>query len=417
MDELWRSLPSLGPLFKLLGPLVDTDHGLDLRPECILTERSWDLFRSYATRVRSLTYADAYSGEGISTGLIIRALAVHPGGILPNLQAVDWHIGEPGLGLALAFCPPSLERMVIYLGDDEFQTDSARRLLYSLSSSLAHRLKSFEFGTDSSPFINADLDPALNTFLNSQSRLLELNLPYYGIQDSVTVSVVCQASPDLHTFTADVPSVTKEMFREILDELAGRATSLRRVWLTRTGDGLEDETTTLVDIKPMLQLTVIEDIRLWLEGELELTALDIRHMGQAWQGLASLILHPGGGPGIPLLHLTTFAQWFPGLERFAAPFDCTGYIPSADEVPSRFQSLCRLTWYRGQVADAQRLRVAEFLAVVLRPKVELRLRMYGLDSYEALMEMSPWEAGSRNKELQDLIDAFYRVRKAVNMMQ
>ncbi|KAG8923294.1 hypothetical protein FRC01_012925 [Tulasnella sp. 417] len=417
MDELWSCLTSLEPLFQLLGPLVDTDDGLDLRPECVLTEQSWHLFRSYAARVRSLTYVEVYYGDRISAGLIIRALVVHPGGILPNLRAVHWHIGEPGLSLVPAFCPPSLERMVIWLGDEDFQTDSVKRLLYGLSSSLANRLKYFEFGADSSPGTRVDLTTALNTFLRSQSSLLELKLPNYPVQDPVTVCAVSQASSHLRTFSADVRYVPKEMFREILGVLAGRCTSLRRVWLARTGVDWGDETICIEDIEPMLQLTLIEDARLWLEGRLKLTAPDIRQMGQAWQGLTSLILYPDEGPGVPLPDLATFAQWFPALQRFAAPFDCAGYIPSADEVSSRFKNLRRLTWLRGQIGDTQRLRVAEFLAVVLGPTAELRIRQYGLDPDEALDETSPWEVGFENKELRDLIDVFYRVHGAINRIK
>ncbi|KAG8923292.1 hypothetical protein FRC01_012923 [Tulasnella sp. 417] len=391
----------------------------DLHPECVLTEQSWDLFRSYAARVQSLTYDEVEPSDGISNVLIARAFEVHPRGILPNLRAVDWHIAEPGLRHPLAFCPPSLKRMVLHLGDDESLTESAKRLLCDLSSSLTNRLKYLKFGTSSSSFQDAELATALAAFLNVQNGLLELKLSHYLIQDTVVVSTVCQASPHLRTFSADVLDVTREMFQEILGALARRSESLRCVWLTRTGSDLWDETISLADIEPMLQLTVIEDIRLWLEGKLELTPLDIRQMGQAWLGLTSLILHPYGGPGIPLPHLATFAQWFPALQRFAASFDCPEDIPSADEVSSRFKSLFRLTWLHAQIADSQRVRarVAEFLAVVLGPKAELRFRKYGPDSYQTLNEVSPWEAGSGNKELQDLIDAFYRVRKAIDRMQ
>ncbi|KAG8923295.1 hypothetical protein FRC01_012926 [Tulasnella sp. 417] len=416
MDELWRSLPSLQPLFKLLGPLVKTDDGQDLHPECVLTERSWDLFRSYAVRVRSLSYVDDYYSNGISRGLIIRALAAHPGGILPNLRSVHWRIYEPGLSHPLAFCPPSLERMSLHLNDDEFLTDSAKRLLYGLSSSLAHHLKYFEFGTDSSSTDDASLSDALTTLLKGQSGLLELELSQYKIQDPVAVCEVCQASPHLRTFSANVLNVTKEMFRVILDALARRGTSLRRVWLTRTGGDLGNETICLADIEPMLQLTAIEDVRLWLDGKLELKAGDVRQMGQAWQGLTSLILCPDRGLGIPLRHLAAFAQWFPALQRFAARFDCPEDIPSVDEVQSRFKNLRRLTWLDAQIMDEQLPEVAEFLAVVLGPEVELRLNEYGLDAEEVLDDMLPWEAGYEDDELGDRIDAFYRVHKAIKRM-
>ncbi|KAG8915524.1 hypothetical protein FRC01_003627, partial [Tulasnella sp. 417] len=417
IDELWRSLPSLRPLFQLLGPLVRTDSGLSLHPECVLTERSWDLFRSYAARVQSLTHDEVVPSDGISAVLITRTLAIHPGGILPNLRAVDWHICERGLSHPLAFCPPSLERMVLRLGDDDSLTESAIRLLYDLSSSLANRLKYFKFGTTSSYSQDADLATALTAFLKTQSNLLELKLPEYAIQYPVVVATACQASMHLRTFSAQVHDVTREMFRVILGASAERGDSLRCIWLTRTGYDLYDETICLADIQPMLQLTVIEEIRFWHEGKLELTAPDIRQMGQAWQGLTSLMLHPDGEPGIPLSQLATFAQWFPALQRFAARFDCAEYTLSAYEVPSRFKSLRRLTWFDAKIADSQRFRVAEFLAAVLGPDVELGIREFGLDSFDALEEALDWEIGSGSEKFRDLIDAFYQVHEAISKMK
>ncbi|KAG8915526.1 hypothetical protein FRC01_003629, partial [Tulasnella sp. 417] len=236
-----------------------TDSGLNLRPDSVLTERSWDLFRSHAARVQSLTYDDVKLNDGISGGLIIRTLVVHPWGILPNLRAVHWHICESELSHPLAFCPPSLERMVLHLGGDDSLTESARRLLYSLSSSLPNRIKYFEFGTSSSSTQDADLATALTAFLTSQSGLQELRLADYEIRDPVVVATVCQALTHLHTVSANVHNVTKEVFRVILGELAGRGGSLRCVWLGLTSPNVSPnlwpETIRLADIEPILQLT------------------------------------------------------------------------------------------------------------------------------------------------------------------
>ncbi|KAG8922125.1 hypothetical protein FRC01_014451 [Tulasnella sp. 417] len=366
---------------------------------------------SHAARVQSLTHDEVDSNDGISTVLITRALEVNLKGILPNLRAVHWHLFEPGLSHPLSFCPPSLERMVLHLGDDDSITESAKRLLYGLSSSLANRLKYFKFRTSPSPSRDADLASALTAFLKSQSGLLELELPDYTIQDPVAVATLCQAATNLRTFNARV-NVTKEMFRVILGALARRGDSLRRVWIVQTEP--DNETIFLADIELMLQLTVVEDIRLWLEGELELTALDIRQMGQAWQGLRSLMLHPDGGPGIPLPQLATFAEWFWALERFAARFHCAEYTFSAAEVPYRFESLRRLTWLDAIIAYPEWSRVAEFLAAVLGPEVELGIREFHLGSDDAFDETSPWEVGSGSEKFRDLVGAFYQAHEAIN---
>ncbi|KIO26783.1 hypothetical protein M407DRAFT_23978, partial [Tulasnella calospora MUT 4182] len=214
LDELWRSLPSLPPLFKVLGPLVYAGYGQDLHPDLAIATQSWDAFKSYATRVRCLTYEDDDTDMAISTELIMRALVVHPHRrILPNLQAVVWRIYSTRLNHALAFCPPSLERMSLDIAEEYVPVDSVKRLLYGLSSSIANQLKFFKFGTSFLPSDNAALTTALNTFLKNQNGLLELKFTRYEIQDPATISEACQASPHLRTFCAEVLGFTKEMLR------------------------------------------------------------------------------------------------------------------------------------------------------------------------------------------------------------
>lgn len=413
LDELWRSLPSLVPLFGVLGPLVDTETGRDLDADYVLTAQSWDLFKSYAARVRRLTYDDDDEyGAVISTGLIIQAIAVHPGGILPNLRAVHWQVYQTGLTQILAFCPSSLERMYLHIGNDSIDVDSVKRLFSGLSLYLANRLKFFGFGTSLPVNDNAALSAALNTFLKNQSGLLEIRLPYYEIQDPATISAACQASPQLRTFYGEMLDFTKKTFRTALSTLARRSASLRCVRLIRSESEPRGESICLTDIEPMLQLSVAKDIRLWLKCRLELKSTDIQQMGQAWKGLTSLALH-SGEPGIPLPHLVTFAQWFPALEQLAARFNCSEYIPSADEVPSRFKSLRVLTFLGVWITDDQKSRLAEFLAILCGPRVRVGIRKYGLDSGGFLDDMFLWETDREDVKLRDRLDAFYRVQEAI----
>ncbi|KAG9041454.1 hypothetical protein FS837_012219 [Tulasnella sp. UAMH 9824] len=414
IDGVWRSLSSLLAPFELLGPLVDTEDGHDLHPDCALTEQSWALFRSRATRVRSLTYDEVEYNEAISSGLIIRALAVYPGGILPNLQEVHWHIYLPGFNHLLEFCPPSLDRMSLHICGHIPSVDPVKRLLCDLLSSLASRLRFFEFGTESPHIEDAAIATILEIFLKGRDDLLELNLPPCEIRDPVTVSEVCQASPQLRSFCAKVLDLTKERFREALSELAGRSESLRRLWLCRTGN--DDEILRLNDTKPMLQLSAIEDIRLRVECTLILRAPDIQQMGEAWKGLRSLILYSYGSSGIPLSHLATFARWFPALQKFSGDFDCFVDIPYTEYVKSRFQSLHTLIWLNAEIMDNQIAEVAEFLAMVCGPDVEIRTSESSLNSDDILDEESPWEMGDPNEDLMDRIDAFWRVHRAIRRL-
>ncbi|KAG8897020.1 hypothetical protein FRC00_004923 [Tulasnella sp. 408] len=420
LDELWRSPPSLLPLFEILGPLVDTENGKDLDSDVVLTARSWALFKSYARRVRRLTCEHQEFNSSLSTGLVLRALAAHlEGGILPNLRAAHWRVNGFGLNHTLAFCPPTLERMSLHVGNEYASVDSVKRLLSCLSSSLQNRLKFFEFGTEFLSTQDATLSTALNIFLKSQRGLLGLKLPFYRILEHAFIFEACHAAPQLRTFCGEVQDFTKEMLQEAFSALARKGASLRCVGLSRLGNGFKEETIRLADIEPILQLSAVEDIRLWLECNLELDVRDIQQMGQAWKGLRSLFLHPSEGWGIPLPRLVAFAQWFPVLQRLAAPFDCYEYIPTANEVSSRFQSLRRLVLLGVSIADDAMPRIAEFLAMVCGPSVNVQIGLYSLESFEIFDEEWDWAIGDFAHEeggIRDRMHAFYRAQEAIQRM-
>ncbi|KAG9050180.1 hypothetical protein FS837_007078 [Tulasnella sp. UAMH 9824] len=420
LDELWRSPPSLLPLFEILGPLIDTENGKDLRSDVVLTARSWALFKSYAARVRRLNYEDNESYPFMSTGLILRALAVHPeGGILPNLRAAYWRVNELGLNHTLAFCPPTLERMSLQVTSEYASVESVERLLSCLSSSLQNRLKFFEFGTTFQPTQDATLSTALKTFLKNQCGLLGLKLPFYPIQEHAAIFETCHAAPQLRTFCGEVLDFTKEMLREAFSELARKGASLRCIGLSRSGAGFGEETIRLADVEPLLQLSAIEDIRLWFECNLELEVRDIQQMGQAWKGLTSLFLYSSEGQGIPIARLVAFAEWFPALQRFAADFDCSKYIPTAYEVPCRFKRLRRLILLGVWIADDATSRIAEFLAMVCGPNVNVAVGLYGLDSFEIFDEEWDWMIGDYAHEvggIRERMDAFYRAQEGIQRM-
>ncbi|KAG9020016.1 hypothetical protein FS837_008659, partial [Tulasnella sp. UAMH 9824] len=294
LDELWRSLPSLLPLFELLGPLDDTHFGCDLDPDIVLTAKSWDTFKSYAARVRSLTYEDDREevededDVSISAGLIMRTLIVHSGeGILPNLRTVRWNVNHLGLNHILAFCPSSLERMSLQIRTEAASVDELKRLLSSLTSSLINRLKFFEFRADFFPDDNALLSTALNNFIKTQPNLLELQLPSYCIRDQAIVSQAYHVPSQLRSFCGELVDTTRQMLRMALDELIRSAPSLRRVVLVRSGNDFAGETLRLADFTPLLQLSEADDIKLCGEFQLHLEPQEIQKMGQAWTGLVT----------------------------------------------------------------------------------------------------------------------------------
>ncbi|KIO26781.1 hypothetical protein M407DRAFT_234238 [Tulasnella calospora MUT 4182] len=370
LDELWRSLLSLLPLFELLGPLDDTDLGCDLDPDVVLTAESWDIFKSYAARVRFLTYDDNREDDeddmSISAGLIMRTLAVHSNdGILPNLRGF------------------------------------------------------FEFRTDFFPEENVLLSTALNTFIETQPSLLELKLPSYCIQDQAIVSQVYRVPPLLLSFCGEMADLTKEMFRMALDALVRNGPSLQRIVLVLSGIGAPGETMRLADIKPLLQLSEVKDLKLCSDRQLHLEVQEIQKMGQAWTGLMSLILHSGSGPGIPLSYLNTFAASLPALERLAVTLNLSGEIPPSTSVPSRFKSLHKLLLLDAKLPVDGTPRIAEFLAMVCEPRVSVGISLDPLVLDDVLNGHWTWEVGAswKIREVQCWMDAFYRVQESILRMQ
>ncbi|KAG8984771.1 hypothetical protein FRB90_005120, partial [Tulasnella sp. 427] len=365
----------------------------ELRPDVILTEESWDRFRSYAQRVRALTYGPDYiTGSGsISTGLILRTLAAHPEGrFLPHLRDLRWYFDDHGLSdlNVLAFCSPSLQRMQLRIDAFPFPVTAVKRLLSSLTSSLKD-LKSFKFAADATLKEAAELERPLINLIRNQPGLQELELRG-SIPNSDLVVELCQVVPRLHTFNGELYDFTREEFLATLAVIAQGWPSLRCIGIVY-GQETEDVFDG-ADIEALLQLSDLEDVKIWLDCPLKLKISDIQHMGQAWRQLKSLILSYKQ-PGIPLSRLITFANSFLSLELLFATFDWDSEPPSAMDVPCRFASLRILTILGAEaIINIDMLRIAEFLSMICGPRVKIRVSRFGLDSLDLFDVDEAWSS-------------------------
>ncbi|KAG8987262.1 hypothetical protein FRB90_003494, partial [Tulasnella sp. 427] len=419
LDALWRFLDDLRPLFGLLGGLETIHYYVeeefwDIQSDVVLSEQSWDTFKSYAARIRRLEPAD--ETVEIAPGLLMRALAHCETGILPNLQGVHWKMDGyfPILNHITAFCPASLRHMSFdFIRDNDDIAWWMERMLNGLTSSPIKHLESFEFKADVPRTSNIEdrfpCGNALVNFIKTQPDLQDLGLLTFEIVDPTLIPSLLQALPRLCSFHVNMENFSK--FQMCLFELGQASPSLKRIAIAGPLTS-EDETLTKADIESLYQLPLVEELKLWLDCKLLLEVQDIQQMGQAWSRLTSLILYSSTEPGIPLSYLTSFAQWLPLLERLAARFDCTGSVPSADAVAHRFNSLKLLIIIWDQNPPNNSATLAEFLSMVCGPEVDLRVTSTGLRAADVLKGQWNWEFSDKraNKDFLIRMKRMYRVQ-------
>lgn len=171
----------------------------------------------------------------------------------------------------------------------------------------------------------------------------------------------------------------------------------------------------LTDIEPLLQLSVVERIYLWLDADVRFEVRDIQLMGQTWRRLKALLLY-GGPPIGPLSRLVTFAESFPVLEHLVGDFDYTGQIPRANDVMVRFKSLHKLTLADVTLDHLELTPIAGFLSIVCGPRVDVGL-IGQLDPEFADDAKLSWSDDSGVAgALRTLMGTLYRVQEGIRKM-
>ncbi|KAG8981387.1 hypothetical protein FRB90_007290 [Tulasnella sp. 427] len=305
-----------------------------------------------------------------------------------------------------------------------FGVKFVQRLLSSLASSRLKGLKCFKYVADLDRRQDAQLEQSLKTFILSQRGLEELELLSYQIQNTDFIMDLCEAFPLLHNFCGNLSYFTREQFRATLTVLANGWPALRRIGIARTGfedRSLREETMEPGDIAALARLPGVEDARFWFDCHFKLDINDIRHMGEAWSRLKSLVLS-AWQPNPPLSHLIPFANSFPVIEQLIAPFDCNSPLPLAIDVSARFSTLKTL-WILDAVIEANTdgSLIAEFLSMVCGPNVKIQMTEDVMDLPQMFEERRDWvdDSFENREKLDDIlrrIEAFHRVQEGIRRM-
>lgn len=126
-------------------------------------------------------------------------------------------------------------------------------------------------------------------------------------------------------------------------------------------------------IEPLLQFTRLSRLGIYSSNTVELTPNIIARMANAWKGLMELELsmrarkYAGGG----LRHLADFALGFLALTTLAVPLYFRE-LPATEHLTSSFRSLTALDVGSPRLESGHVQPVAEFLAALCPPGVEIR---------------------------------------------
>ncbi|KAG9050186.1 hypothetical protein FS837_007084 [Tulasnella sp. UAMH 9824] len=417
LDELWRSLPSLMPLLNLLGPIENTTMGKDLRPDVVVTEGTWEVFKGYAKRVRVLAQYDSHDAL-ISTGLVLRIVSAHLGQtVLPNLREADWSLSNDDTTYQVAvFCSPSLEIISLQIANDGIDVRMVQRMLVSLSSLPLPHLRVIRISTEYPRGTDALLNEALSAFIKNRETLSEMRLQAVQMTpDGGLLEAACSFS-QLRVLEGDLVGFTGTSFRSALEDLASACPLLEAVSLGKGGldTGIQGETLTFGEVEPLLRCRRLEDVRIWGDTLESFQEDDIRRIGDAWPRLTTLIIgsraEPSQDAGAPLLRLMDYAYHLPTLRRFACRFDCLGQIPSADEVTARFKRLRILGLEESIIPSGRLTSVAEFLAMVCGPEVKFTSSVNSWFSERAFEDEDGWAEPDEWDQVEAMIRAIHRAQ-------
>ncbi|KAG8897019.1 hypothetical protein FRC00_004922 [Tulasnella sp. 408] len=386
-------------------------------PRTLPTAQAWERFNSYAARVREIVFDDDSSpfGHDVLSSLIGHLVEAHPrGAVLPDLQNLCWKTNdERTLGYVLSFCPPTLERISLIIRGWDVPKVLVEQLLCSLSAR-PNLFKAFELDSRIFHSETATMAVALETFIRSQPGLLELRLPRYPIQDHASVLAACRTAPQLHTFSGRTTCLTKEEYREALGTIAKECPSLRHLMLNRWCDRL-DEVVDAADLAPLFDCPFLEHITLWFNAGLELDDQGIRSMGCVWTSLETLVLQTEGFKITPMSCLVAFAESFPALRRLECPFDRSGGLPSTNEVTARFRSLRQLVLIGDWIQVDEMPSVAEFLARVCSPEVQVNISLICIPYYNTSPEEEMVLEGSdhQTRAIRHWMGIFHRAQEGL----
>ncbi|RXW15705.1 hypothetical protein EST38_g10149 [Candolleomyces aberdarensis] len=378
LDQLWRSLNTLYPLFKILPAFIQTDGTHVLRGT--ITPEDWDRFDWYARRVKKFCYTRDPDNLDIAMHVYFRMAQLRTSPILPSLR----HLYCPEIsqqdflisGVCL-FLTPSLQVLEFHkitsvedklsgtflhtLWNDGAQLDTIIFKGSGLSPGTLDlilnfpSLRSLEL-TGMGPAMELDwlkkvgampkLDDLALDFTLSRIEVVEEDLGFRDLKSlmvtaplSFTRSILPYlATPSLETIVSvscsDSQNDRTKFVEEVVERWGSTIRSFSLVHLM-TGDNMED--IQMVTLAPLIPIKSLTGFR--LEGySFDLTDDNIRILGSAWPNLTKLLLPFLGServrPSIESLRI--LKELCPKLVHLRLPLDTSelpAFVPPPIAVP------------------------------------------------------------------------------------
>ncbi|KAG8910058.1 hypothetical protein FRC01_006568, partial [Tulasnella sp. 417] len=308
------------------------------------SRQNWDRFQAYASRVRRLDVKDLV-GDTFKYGVRSLLLAELPTLIaserleneplLPNVQAISWAVlGDiANLPRILPFISPSLKSLTfdVYAPDSEEDGDLVLQLFDGLTASSGLDLESFNF---EKPDLGAEIVKRLLSFLEHQPNLKVFGLssdPYLEPR-TVQSMLFSQLPTGLRQLSADGEFHDKSEYTALIQAILQRLPDLRVLKLVLPGHHDPWNLSNFKSLSPLLQNPNLEELTLYVSGDIHFDTRDIYALGKALPHMAhfDLRLHYSSLPALKIQasSLMDFAKAFPNLRVLTTDISCTD-IPLA----------------------------------------------------------------------------------------
>ncbi|KAG8913922.1 hypothetical protein FRC01_004319 [Tulasnella sp. 417] len=388
LDQLWKDMPSLLPLFRLLDELNYTANGWNFTNG--LANADWDKFWSYAERVRAVTVVDR-TGGSVQSCHLNPLLFLHTSSgtltcngarpLLPQLTRLTFHCYHPdGTTIVLPLIGPSLRHLSMTLFKTSPYTSKIASTTFSTLTSMQSllRLDSLEvviprsgpIPTEPARQAQAVLDRSIAKLLESQKDLQSLRLTPFRPNSPLN-----QAFVHLSLLRSLVITYILEGHRgsltESLSSIAS-CTCLERLFI-RTEERELGDPLSFFDIRPLLacrQLALFDISHL---HALNLDHSDVVEMGKAWSQMESLLLWTDD---FPIRLLPSFAASFSSrLRCLGLPLDLEDMetIDPLTQLPpgAKFTGLTTLHIGETWVKEDQLETFAKLLGSICSPGVKV----------------------------------------------
>ncbi|KAG8914023.1 hypothetical protein FRC01_004254, partial [Tulasnella sp. 417] len=308
------------------------------------SRRDWERFQAYASRIRRFDAKDVvphpsrYAARShllaeLPTFIAPERLGNEP--LLPNVQAISWAVlvDIANLPRILPFISPSLKSLTfdVYASDSEEERDPVCQLFDGLTASPGLDLESFNFDKSD---VGAEIVKRLLSFLERQPNLKVFRLSSDPYLEPRTVQnmLFSNLPTGLRQLSADVEFHDKYEYTALIQTILERLLDLRVLKLVLTSHHDSWNVSDFKSLAPLLQNPSLEELTLYVSGDIHFDTRDIYALGKALPHMAQfdLRLHYSSLPALKIQasSLMDFAKAFPNLRVLTTDISCTD-IPLA----------------------------------------------------------------------------------------